>query len=111
MFCFIDRRRRRGIILSIVIGRSIHHIGNHGERYERVTWQPIVQLLIFAPVRVVVCIGCWLLPPSFWYASRAAMSDRRTKKTGITVKLAKSFHGFGILTFIYLSASRAPWFG
>jgi hypothetical protein len=39
------------------------------------------------------------------------MSDRRTKKTGITVELAKSFHGFGILTFIYLSASRAPWFG
>jgi hypothetical protein len=39
------------------------------------------------------------------------MSDRRTKKIGITVKLAKSFHGFGILTFIYLSASRAPWFG
>lgn len=64
-----------------------------------------------SPVRVVVCIGCWLLPPSFWYASRAAMSDRRTKKTGITVELAKSFHGSGILTFIYLSASRAPWFG
>jgi hypothetical protein len=71
MFCFIDRRRRRGIILSIVIGRSIHHIGNHGERYERVTWQPIVQYeLLFA-----LAAGCWLLAAAPQFLVRIKSCD------------------------------------